>query len=353
MIAPVRVRVRVGIVSWNTAELLERCLAALPAALAGVDAEVVVVDNASGDASADVAARHPGVTVLRNGHNVGYARAMNQALGTAMAGAAGAAGADVAAGPAGADVLVALNPDTVAPPGSLAALAAHLLADPGVGLLAPRLENPDGSLQHSVHRFPSPRQAATVLLVPRWWQRRLGIGRRWWTEGLAPHDRSVDVDWAVGAVHAIRAGALDRAAPYSERWFMYVEDLDLCWRLGRQGWRCRLDADVAVVHVGNAAGSQAWGEGRTGRWLAATYDWYAGVHGTAAMRRWAALNVVAIVVHASGAAGRGLRREPGASEARRRARALLGLLGLHIGALRGRPPELGEPPIPARPEART
>ena len=67
--------VRVGIVSWNTAVLLDRCLAALPAALGDIEAEVVVVDNASSDESASVAEAHPGVTVIRSPENVGYAKA--------------------------------------------------------------------------------------------------------------------------------------------------------------------------------------------------------------------------------------------------------------------------------------
>src|SRR5690349_5715196 len=73
--------VRVGIVSWNTAECLGACLDALPAALEGVDAEIVLVDNASSDDSAAVGAARPWVRVVRNPDNIGYARAMNQALG--------------------------------------------------------------------------------------------------------------------------------------------------------------------------------------------------------------------------------------------------------------------------------
>src|ERR1700737_2606847 len=112
--------IRVGIVSWNTAALLDRCLGALPAALSGTAFDVVVVDNDSADDSAAVAASHPAVRLLQNPVNVGYGRAMNQALaGTA------------------APVLIALNPDPEPPPGSLARLAGRLLADPGVGLVGP------------------------------------------------------------------------------------------------------------------------------------------------------------------------------------------------------------------------
>jgi N-acetylglucosaminyl-diphospho-decaprenol L-rhamnosyltransferase len=274
--------VRVGIVSWNTAALLDACLASLPAALDGLAAEVVVVDNASDDASAAVAARHTGVRVVANRANEGYARAMNRAL------------ADTSA-----PVLVALNPDTVCPPGSLAALVGALLEHPDAGVAAPRLCEPDGSVQHSVYRFPSLGVAAAVNLLPGPVHGRL-FGRRLWLEGHAPHDRPGYVDWAVGAVHAVRAAALGGEPPYRERWFMYVEDLDLCWRLARRGWRTWFAADVAITHVGNASGARAWGPSRTERWLAATYDWYRTERGVAAARAWAALNLTGCLAKAAG-----------------------------------------------------
>lgn len=304
-------RARVGIVSWNTAPLLERCLAALPAALGDLNATVVVVDNASDDGSADVAAGTPNVQVVRNARNVGYSRAMNEAL----------------AGDA--DVLIALNPDTETSPGSLATLARRLIDAPDVGLVVPRLSNPDGTLQHSVYRFPSPRQAAAVLLSPRPVLRR-GVGARWWAEGYAPHDRATDIDWAIGAVHVIRATALDGTPPYDERSFMYVEDVDLCWRLARGGWRRRLEPDVRVVHVGNASGAQAWGNGRTERWMTATYDWYQGTFGAAATRRWAAVNTTAVSLQLLGALpGAAL----GSERRRRRVRELSGMLPLQLRAV--------------------
>ncbi|MGH9247378.1 MAG: glycosyltransferase [Acidimicrobiales bacterium] len=307
--------VGIGIVSWNTADLLDRCLTSLPAALGDLDASVVVVDNASTDDSADIAARHAAVTVLRNPINEGYARAMNRAL---------TAGDHQAA-----NVLVALNPDTEPPPGSLALLADRLLAAPDVGLVVPRLVYPEGRLQHSAYRFPSVKLAAVVCFVPRRFQRGR-LGRRWWLEGFAPHDRPADVDWAIGAVHVLRRRALRGERPYSERWFMYVEDLDLCWRLARRGWRRRLEADIAIPHVGNASGAQAWGETRTARWTAASYDWYALARGRLAMRAWAAVNTVGVLVHIAAGAFR--------FRARARARELRGVLRVHLRALWAGPP---------------
>lgn len=268
--------VRVGIVTWNTAALLDRCLRALPAALGDLDAEIVVVDNASADDVAAVASAHPEVTFIRNTANVGYARGMNQALAGTTA-----------------PVLIALNPDTEPPPGSLARLVEVLREHPHAALVAPRLVNPDGSLQHSVYRFPSAAVSAAASL-PSFAQRG-AVGERYWLLGHAAHDRSTEIDWAIGAVHCIRAAAVDPGSVYRERWFMYVEDLDLCWRLHSAGWRVVFERDVEVPHVGNAAGAQAWGAQRTQRWLDPTYDWYVMTHGRLAARWYAAVNVFALL----------------------------------------------------------
>ncbi|MDQ6613552.1 MAG: glycosyltransferase [Actinomycetota bacterium] len=311
--------VRIGIVSWNTAALLDRCLRALPAALAGTEAEVVVVDNASVDQSADRAAAHSGVTVIRNNRNAGYGRAMNQAL----------AGTD-------APVLIALNPDTEPPPGSLSTLVVRLLADPGLGLVAPQLLDGDGSPQYTARRFPSLGVAAAMCFLP---VRAHGgaLGRHLLLEAAAQPARPVDVDWAIGAVHVIRASALRGRTPYDERWFMYVEDIELCWWLAARGWRRRFEADITIPHVGNAAGAQAWGDDYERRCFDAIYDWYRRDVGARRVRAVAALNAVNA---ASRAAVGQLARRPAAHVADRRQAARY-----HAGIVRhGPPPPGGSPP---------
>lgn len=276
-------RARVGIVSWNTAGHLDRCLAALPAALDGVDAEVVVVDNASSDGSAETAASHAHVRVVTNATNVGYAKGMNQALaGT------------------GAEVLIALNPDTEPPPGSLAKLAGRLLTDPGVALVAPTLVGFDGSSQWSARRFPSLGVGSVTCVLPGRGQRGV-LGRRLCLEFADQPSAATDIDWAIGAVHVIRAEALVGRAPYDERWFMYVEDLELCWWLARRGWRRRFEADIVVPHVGNPSGDQAWGDDYIGRCYDAIYDWYERDRSRIGVRMFAALNSVRVATRAGAA----------------------------------------------------
>jgi len=120
---------------------------------------------------------------------------------------------------------------------------------------------------------------------------------------------------------------------------MYVEDLDLCWRLSRAGWRRRFEPDFEVVHVGNAAGAQAWGDMRTERWLAASYEWYAEARGERSLRVWAAINGAGVGWMAFRHALPGLiapRRWP---QSRKLARQFGRLARLHArAAVRGRPP---------------
>lgn len=312
--------VRVGIVAWNCADALRACLAAMPAALGGLPAEVVVVDNASHDDSVAVA-EAAGATVVRSGANLGYARAMNRAL----------------AGPP-VDVVLACNPDTVPAPGSLAALVDVLVHRPDVGVVAPLLRDPDGSVQHSVHRFPTVGLAAVVGLVPHRWVPPT-LRDRLWLSGSVRPGRSGPVDWATGAVHAIRSAALEGAPPYRERWFVYVEDVDLCHRLGRRGWQTWFAGDVEVVHTGNVSGAQAFGEAREDRWLNETYDWYGLVHGAGAARRYAAVNLAGTLARCVGALGRSLA---GGAGARARLRRWWRASRLHARVVVGGPP----PPAP-------
>jgi GT2 family glycosyltransferase len=321
--------VRVGIVSWNTAALLERCLLALPAALGDLRAEVVVVDNASDDESATTARRH-GVDVVVNETNRGYAVAMNQAL-------AGSA----------APVLIALNPDTEPPTGSLAHLVTDLRTRPDAGVVVPRLVGGDGAPQHSAYRWPTPLPSLLAALSTSW-LRTGPIGRKFLLEGSGPH-RTGPVPWAIGAVHVIRAGALEGEPPYAERSFMYAEDLDLCWRLGDRGWSTWLDAEVAVPHVGNAAGAQAWGEGRSTRFWAATYDVVALRRSPRAARVLGVgalvASMVAVLRNLPGALVGGMR--PGH---RGTVRRLLGEARLHARvAVSGPPPPPIEPPAAGQP----
>jgi N-acetylglucosaminyl-diphospho-decaprenol L-rhamnosyltransferase len=315
--ATLRPDVRIGIVSWNTAAVLDRCLTLLPAALGGLSAEVVVVDNASSDDSVDVARSHAGVGVQLRADNGGYGLAMNQALGGTEA-----------------PVLIALNPDTEPFPGSLRALVDYLGQHPKVGLVVPTLLGSDGEPQRSVYPYPGMGAALENGIVPPRWRRtsppRVADGS----------SGSLHRRWAVGAVHCIRSAALAGQAPYSTRWFMYAEDIELCWRLRRTGWSLVSLRGVVVVHHGNVAGAQRWGEGAELelRSLPNIYDWVWTDRSPLQGRATAAVNACGVA--AKGAAlqlAAALRRGAMTSEWEHRAAELRTLRGYHGAVARHGP----------------
>jgi N-acetylglucosaminyl-diphospho-decaprenol L-rhamnosyltransferase len=259
------VSVAVAVVSFNTRELLARCLDSF----AGVDAEVWVVDNASADEStAMVRERFPGVRLVESDANLGYGRAVN-----------------LVAARTDSEWLVAANADTAVARGTLDALLAAADDDPGAGALAPRLVLPGGSTQHSVHPFPTVVSTAAFVAGAG-----LVAGDALCLEGHWNPDRERRVPWAVGAFLLLRREAWDAVGGFDDRRFMYAEDLDLGWRLREAGWATRYVPGAVVLHDESAATAAAWGDERVGRWMDATYDWLRSIRGAAYARRVGSLN---------------------------------------------------------------
>ncbi|HUS16068.1 MAG TPA: glycosyltransferase family 2 protein, partial [Chloroflexia bacterium] len=221
----------VVIVSWNVRDLLRACLKSLPAAAGSLSTEVVVVDNGSADGSADmVRGEFPGVRLLAETANHGFARGNNLGIAAAR----------------GRRVLL-LNPDTEMHPGSLVTLAGYLDSHPGVGLVGPRLLNSDGTPQSSRRRFPT---LATVLVESTPLQPlfpRLGVLQRYYVNDRSD-DEPQDVDWVTGACMLVRREALLAVHGFDPGYFMYSEELDLCRRLRRAGWRIAYVPIAVVVH---------------------------------------------------------------------------------------------------------
>jgi N-acetylglucosaminyl-diphospho-decaprenol L-rhamnosyltransferase len=223
----VRVELSVVIVSWNVRELLGRCLASIEAHSPGVPYEVWVVDNASADGSgAMVRARFPGVRLIENGENVGFAAANNQAIREA-----------------GGRYLVLLNPDTEVRAGALRALVEFLEDHPRAGAAGARLLNGDGSLQASCHPMLTPgRELWRLLFLERIWRRATYRMERW--DVRAPRR----VEAIKGACLALRRAALDEVGLLDEGYFMYSEEVDLCYRLAQAGWELWWVPQAEVVH---------------------------------------------------------------------------------------------------------
>lgn len=226
--------VSVLVVSYDTAALTDRCLEAIPAASPATTVEVIVVDNASTDASvATMRAHHPDATILDNATNVGFARAVNQAARLATA-----------------PWLLLLNPDTEAQPGSIDALVAFAEAHPGHGIYGGRTLRPDGHVdprscwgQQSLWSLAC---FATMLDAAR-------RGSRYFDpESLGdwPRDTVREVGMVTGCLLLADAAAWKRLGGFDERFFMYGEDADLSLRARRAGYRPIITPDAAVAHLG-------------------------------------------------------------------------------------------------------
>ncbi|MGZ8691837.1 MAG: glycosyltransferase family 2 protein [Gaiellaceae bacterium] len=207
----------VSIVNTNSRALLLACLESL----AGTDAEIVVLDNASEDGSADtVRERFPDVRLIAQSHRAGFGANHNTVIRATT----------------GRYVYV-LNEDTTAGDWGFEALTAYLDDHPRVAALGPRLVYPDGRLQDSAWRFPTPLVSMRALLTLG----RLGVTQ---SRGDAPRV----VDWVMGAAVVLRREALDEVGLFDESFFLYSEEVDLQARLHRAGWEVHYFPRVSVVH---------------------------------------------------------------------------------------------------------
>jgi len=217
------------VVNYEAGPLLEGCVASLLDE--GVD-ELVVVDNGSTDGSADrVRRRWPGVEVVSPGRNLGYGAAANRGVAATRS----------------ADVLIC-NADLVVAPGSVAALVDALGARPTVGIAGPLVRTPEGDRYPSARRFPSLVDAAGHALLGMF-RPRNRFTEAYQRSDLAPvGDRVAPVDWVSGACLLARRSALERIGGFDEAYFMYAEDVDLCWRAGRAGWGVVYVPGAEVTH---------------------------------------------------------------------------------------------------------
>jgi GT2 family glycosyltransferase len=221
------------VVSFNTREVLQACLTQLYAAIGQRDIEVIVVDNASRDGSADrVAAAFPQVRLLRSPVNLGFAAANNLGFREASG-----------------RYLILLNPDALVAADTLERAIRQMEAQPQVGLAGGRLLGPDGADQPSARLFPSLLNEFLVLsgLAARFPRSRLcGRFDRTWADPAV----AAEVDWVPGAFSILRHELVTELGGFDERFFLYYEEVDLCRRLRARGWKIGYWPDLVVRHTG-------------------------------------------------------------------------------------------------------
>jgi GT2 family glycosyltransferase len=223
------------VVTYNSVAEIESCLHSLQAQR-GVRLDLRVIDNGSTDGTVDrVRALAPAASLTVNASNVGFGRANNQVL---------------LGEPAPWVALV--NPDATVPPDTLAVCVAELERDPRLAAVGVRHRFADGRPQPSAFPF---------LNLRNLWGEALGLHPLLAQVGAAPRqipgfdpDRPADVDWIQGSFMVLRGEPVRRAGGFDPGFFMYGEDMELCWRLRREGWGIRYLPAPVIEHVGGASG---------------------------------------------------------------------------------------------------
>jgi N-acetylglucosaminyl-diphospho-decaprenol L-rhamnosyltransferase len=224
------------IVSWNVKDLLRRCLSSATDSLTfergqHLSVQIIVVDNASVDGSAEmVRGEFPHVHLIANEKNVGFTGGNNQGLAASDGRYA-----------------LLLNPDTEVVGDALGEMVGFMEERPRVGALGPQLLYPDGGVQSSRRRFP---RFTTALLegtfLQQWFPNSGLLKRYYMLDG--GDGETQEVDWVVGACLLVRRSTLDEIGPLDERFFMYSEEMDWCYRAKKLGWQVVYFPQAKVVH---------------------------------------------------------------------------------------------------------
>lgn len=230
----------VSIINYRTPDMTLRCVRSVLDDIGALDVHVAVVDNASGDDSAEriegwITAQNPPppVTLIRSPTNSGYSGGHNLGMSAGSA-----------------EAYLILNSDALLRSGALAALLQAMRSAPRIGLVAPRLEYEDGEPQRSCFRFPSPvgemlRAARTGFLNTVFPRRDLSLGF-----DPAPEE----IEWASFACILVNARLRDDIGPMDEGYFLYSEDTDYCWRAARADWEIRFEPRARVIHLRGGSG---------------------------------------------------------------------------------------------------
>jgi N-acetylglucosaminyl-diphospho-decaprenol L-rhamnosyltransferase len=229
------------VVTYQSRPYLEPLLDSLLAEAEHLPLEIVVVDSHSSDGGPEfVEAHYTDVRVMRMTSNWGFAAGCNLGARSTSAGS-----------------VLFLNPDVIVLPGSLSLMVGYLKGREDVGVLGCRLVNPDGSLQLSCREFYTWRSA----LLRRTPMGRLFPGHPELVRHLLldyDHDTPREVDWVLGTCLLCRRRALDHVGGMDDRFFLYFEDVDLCYRMHRHGWKVLYYPDAGMIHHHVRHSARGW-----------------------------------------------------------------------------------------------
>ncbi|MFH1684319.1 MAG: glycosyltransferase family 2 protein [Candidatus Margulisiibacteriota bacterium] len=203
------------IVNYNVRKYLLRCLGSLFNATEGITFEVIIIDNASSDGSVEALRKNsPQVKLIANPDNAGFAKANNQGIRLAR----------------GRNILL-LNPDTEIVDDSLERMARFLDQNEKAGICGPILMNADGSIQNMGYKFPAVSSFFNSRLIR-----------------AEAADRPYEADWIQGACLMVKRGLLEEVGDLDEKYFLYGEEKDLCFRAKAAGWKVLVLPDCGIIH---------------------------------------------------------------------------------------------------------
>lgn len=222
----------VVIVNWNGAEFLESLLRSVAKEN---PRETIVIDNASTDGSMEILSKFSGLRILSNSENLGFGKAANQGIEQALT-----------------PYVLILNADMQALSGSIDALEQFMEENPKTAIVAPQLLFPDKRIQPSCRSFPTIRG---LFLYLSYLDRVVPSGYR--LKGK-DHSQLAEVDQPMGAALMFRKSVLDTVGMFDPRYFLYMEEVDLCERIKRRGWKIFYLPKAQIIHHAGGSTRQDW-----------------------------------------------------------------------------------------------
>lgn len=216
-------KLSIVIICWNDLKVIGNCLDSIERQTRSTEYEIILSDNGSTDGSVEfVRQNHPAVRIIQNGANIGYARGNN-------------AGIRAAAG----EYVLILNPDTIIHDGALDRWIEYADRHPEAGAFGCRVLNPDGSYQDPARPFPT---------ISHYWKVALRVRQNTYRRWKGESER--EIDWQSGCCVLFRGGALRKLGGFDERFFYHFEEVDLCYRVRRAGYKILYTPDVVITHLG-------------------------------------------------------------------------------------------------------
>ena len=216
--------------SFNSLDYLKDCIGSIYSVPPDTSYDLIIVDNASTDGTSRfIAVDHPGIILISNKENIGFAAANNQAIKTTDS-----------------KYILLINSDCEVYKDSIDKLIDYMDKNPRVAAAGPKIINSDGSVQYSCRSFPSFFSAAAHSVLVHIYPNN-PVSRKYMMTGIR-RDRPVSVDWVSGSCMMIRRKALEETGLLDEKYFMYVEDLDICYRMWKKDWEVHYVPDSEVLH---------------------------------------------------------------------------------------------------------